>query len=177
MVGGEMNAKFSDLLVDLADKCLGRGQIQYDHRLSGSYSGYSEEWTITGLVDWYFTVLTYPYGDVSGNGTVILNRSGTADQCTFSGSASINVTISGTLEADDQAYLWLNLEIEEDWPGYSLTYICPDNVVVDVPQPAVGKQSYSLRLLLQEGWTESRPVNVAPVSGTFTYIMHITRLP
>ena len=177
MVGGEMNAAFSDLLVDLADRCLGRGQIQYDHRLSGSYEGYSEEWTITGLVDWYFTVLKYPYGDVSGNGKVELSRNGTAADCTFSGTASINVTISGTLEADDQAYLWLNLEIEEDWPGYTLTYYCPDNVVVPSPQPAIDKQSYSLRLLLQEGWTESRPVSVSPVSGTFTYIMHITRLP
>ncbi len=177
MVGGEMNQAFSDLLVNLADKCLGRGQIQYDHSLSMSYLSYTEEWTITGLVDWYFTVLSYPFGDVSGNGTVVLNRNGTAEDCTFSGTASINVEVSGTLEADNDALLWINLELEENWPEYNLTYLCPDNVVVDSPQLALGKQSYSLRLLLQEGWTESRPVTISPVSGTFTYILHITRLP
>jgi hypothetical protein len=176
MVGGEMNAAFSDLLVDLADRCLGRGQIQYDHQLSMSSSGYTEQWTLTGLVDWYFTVLTYPYGDVSGSGTVILTRNGTGGECTFSCTASINVEVSGTLEADNDALLWINFELEEDWPELIYTWVCPDGSF-DVTQSALGKQTVSLRLLLQEGWTESRPVTVAPVSGTQTYILHITRLP
>ena len=176
MVGGEMNAKFSDLLVDLADKCLGRGQIEYDHQLSMSSTGYTEEWTLTGFVDWYFTVLTYPYGDVSGSGTIVLSRNGTGGECTFSCTASINVEVSGTLEADNDALLWINFELEEDWPELIYTWVCPDGSF-DVSQSALGKQTVSLRLLVQEGWTESRPVTVAPVSGTQTYILHITRLP
>ncbi len=176
MVGGEMNAKFSDLLVDLADKCLGRGQIEYDHQLSMSSTGYTEEWTLTGFVDWYFTVLTYPYGDVSGSGTIVLSRNGTGGECTFSCTASINVEVSGTLEADNDALLWINFELEENWPELIYTWVCPDGSF-NVTQSALGQQTVSLRLLLQEGWTESRPVTVTPVSGTQTYILHITRLP
>jgi hypothetical protein len=116
------------------------------------------------------------YGDVSGSGTIVLTRNGTGGECTFSCTASINVEVSGTLEADDQAYLWLNLELEEDWPELIYTWVCPDGSF-NVTQTALGQQTVSLRLLLQEGWTESRPVTVTPVSGTQTYILHITRLP
>ena len=170
----QLSNDFSDLINDLGDKCLGRGQIEYDHIIS--FTDVNLNRTIKGFVDWSFTVFTYPFGDVSGNGVVELNGNGINYGCTLTESVSINVEVSGTLESDDQGLLWLNLELEENWPQHDMIGICPDDIVTSVTDPA-GHGFHTIRLLLQEGWTYTEPVVQTGVSGSYTYILHITQLP
>jgi hypothetical protein len=146
------------------------GWIEYDHTLTNTYGGFEQTVRVTGTIGIMSSAvaLTPQPSMYSGLGTATVSISGTADDCTISGSGSNNVSLSGNEFLGkiyfDTAETWYN-------PA-SFTVTCPDDDPVTIPLPSV-TINQKIEFPVEDGAVFEQPYIGAAGSGTYRWILHI----
>ncbi len=150
------------------------GSIEYYHELANDYEGFHEEISVSGTVP--FTCDNN--GNLSGTGTVGITVSGTIIttclESVFSGSATMNVTLTGSL-ANSQVIV----NLDEIWyvgspmaSGTSTDICNPDTQPFNFPLVEVAI-SHTLTFPNIDGYIIQRPYVGAGGSGYYSWTLTI----
>ncbi len=160
----------------LLNQCTNRFAIEYDYLQTVDYASFSHDIHVTGQV--LFSLPIYVVGDIgalqaTGQGTVNGTITGAADECTITGSFTINVVVEGELEADEMGQPWLNLRLNESWyASGQQTVVCPDESS-DLPLFPV-QSVQNVRLLMQDGYVLEQPH--LETQGHYRWTLHVLHL-
>jgi hypothetical protein len=146
------------------------GWIEYDHNLTNSYGGFEQTVRVTGTVGFLSSdaALTPQNSMYSGSGTAAVAISGTAEDCTISGSGSNDVSLKGS-EFLGKIYF----KTTETWYNpASFTVSCPEGEPMEVPLPTVTIDQ-KISFPLEDGAVFEQPYIGAAGSGTYRWILHI----
>lgn len=172
----ELMQDLNTAVTHLLNECTNRFAIEYDYLQSVDYGSYSEDIHVTGQV--LFSLPVYVVSDIeplqaTGEGTVSGTITGTAEDCTITGSFTVNVVVEGELDADEMGQPWLNLRLNESWyASGQQTFVCPDEST-DVPLiPAQSIQN--VRLLMQDGYIMQQPH--LQTEGYYRWTLHVLHL-
>jgi len=147
------------------------GWIEYDHTLTNNYGGFEQTARVTGNIGFNSSQVVAPGTQTamySGTGTALVAISGTADDCTISGSATNNVSLTGTEFLGS-----ITFTTTETWyVGGSFTVSCPDGGTQEVPLPSQ-TITQQIKFPVQDGAVYEQPYQGAAGSGTYKWILHI----
>lgn len=170
----------SELVDKVLNECTNRYTLVYNHNLSFNQMGIQQDNQVTGEV--VFTAPIYGAGDLgpikmNGSGTVAVTISGTMDKddetCTFSGSGKNLVTINGELVSDEMGNISISLDVGEQWYTESiLTVVCPDDEPTSQSLPPLPEQHFTLEFPYHDGAQITQP-NVGGLTGTYNWTLRI----
>lgn len=158
------------LLLSGCTPSIDSGWIEYDHTLTNSYGGFKQTIRVTGNIGFLnnAAALTPQSSMYSGKGTAAVSISGSAEDCTISGSGSNDVALSG-YEFLGTVYFYT----AETWyDPASFTITCPDSDPQTVPLPSATVNQV-IKFTLQNGAVYEQPYQGAAGSGTYRWILHI----
>jgi hypothetical protein len=145
------------------------GWIEYDHTLTNTYGGFEQTARVKGNVGFLSSdaALTPQTAMYSGAGKASVSISGTADDCTISGSGSNDVSLKGN---EFLGKIYFN--ITETWYNpASFTVVC-ESGSQEVPLPTV-TINQRISFPLEDGAVFEQPYIGAAGSGTYRWILHI----
>jgi len=174
MIGGTLETQMSDAEVQVSNRCMLTGTLEYNHDLTVTSAGYYHHETVTGSFPFSVNTMVEPMGAIQGGGSGSITLTGAAGECTYSGGGTINVQLGGVETVDQMGTGYLEFVLNESWycPG-SVINVCPNGTTaVQLPCTSV---SPTLRILLQDGVTSVQPFLAG--SGSYTYTLHITHAP
>ena len=166
LIGGDLGNQFADRVQDIWNRCAIRGCIQCDYAIS-LYESSSPDWFITGDIP--FHSLNTDFLSVSGEGTLIQKIYSQTD-CLLTGSGSNQVNLNGKVTADDQGYLWLDVDWTETWNTTNIwTMTCPGEAPVSRSELS-WTEKLPLRFLVAEGYQIIQP-------GQYIWTLHLFSMP
>jgi len=148
------------------------GYIEYDHTLTNSMGGFEQTIRVTGNIGFNSKAVA---GGVQtamyrGVGTLPVTITGTAEECTISGSATNEVSFDGTEFLGSIVF-----ETTEIWyVGGSFTVTCPEDEPQEVPLPSQ-TITQQIKFPVQDGAVYEQPYQGAAGSGTYRWVLHIER--
>ena len=94
---------------------------------------------------------------------------GNSDDCTWTKTGEVDVTVSGQLESNDITPD-LNITLKEEWL-YTLSTICPDaswtqNITIDA-------EPFSFLMPLVDGHTFTKTTTIRNVQTRISYTLHV----
>ncbi len=169
-----LSAQMSDLVTQVNNKCLLTGTLEYNHDLTISSGNNYHHEIVTGTFPFSVNTVVEPIGQIQGGGSGTITLTGAAGDCTYSGGGKINVTLGGEETVDEMGAGYLEFTLDESWycPGSIINY-CPNGTTSS--QLPCTEVTPKLRILLQDGVTSVQPFLMG--SGSYTYTLHITRVP
>lgn len=166
LIGGDLGNQYSVRVQEIWNRCAIRGCIQCDYAIS-LVEGSASDWFITGEIP--FHSLNTDYLSVTGEGTLAQKIYAQTEDCLVTGSGTNQVTMDGKVTADNQGYLWLEVNWTENWNiTNSWTMSCPDGSVTRSEPPYTLK--FPLRFLAVEGYQIVQP-------GQYVWTLHLFNMP
>jgi len=166
MIGDDLGNQYSTRVQEIWNRCAIRGCIQCDYAISLD-AGPTPNWFITGSIP--FHSLNTDYLSVTGEGTLTQKIYSQTD-CLVTGSGSNQVVMDGKVTADNQGYLWLEIDWTENWnTTNSWTMTCPDGPPVTGSEPP-WTEKFHLRFLAVEGYQIMQP-------GPYKWTLHLFSMP
>lgn len=152
------------------------GTIVYDHNATSAYVGFSQQITVSGSVPFSCD----DNNNITGSGSLTILVNGNLDSgcdvCNWSGSATMNVTLSGALVASI-----VTIQFDEIWyvgsPAVSGT--CEDTCVVppDISVYSYPLQEAAITHTIQfpdiNGYTIVSPASGAATTGNYSWTLSI----
>jgi hypothetical protein len=176
-VDGDLGAEFDSRLEDIASHCFYDGTIEYGHHFIFSYSSYYEVIDVTGSVPFHINPYYSESNAVYGGGSTHDAFSGTADDCTITGSGENHVILSGSFLEDIPGSQHFQVDFDESWYVSSiLTLICPDEDPESNAVPPT-HDTFSIEFPFHDGYVEQQPFIGQGGTGTYTWTLHITHQP
>jgi hypothetical protein len=177
VVGGELESRIQDRVIEIVNRCNLRGEIEYDHHVICTDGDHSTDTRIVGWIPFYVNTLVEPYNTITGGGTAKATIHGPQAECYMSGSGTHRVNnISGELNVDQQGIAWLEMTLDETWWETSTIYVtCPDpdnNGAFQMPSVRFPTQ---VRFLVADGYKFTLPD--FDCAGSYNYILHIIHQP
>lgn len=160
----------------LLNQCTNRFEVQYDYMQKVGYGEFQQQIRVTGKVP--FSLPVYGVSDVenlqaTGQGTVSGTISGVAGECSISGNFTVDVTVTGELQADDAGLPWLALQLHEKWYSSGRQTITCDDGSSNVPLPPI-QSVQNVRLLMQDGYVFEQPHAVT--EGYYRWTLRVLHL-
>jgi hypothetical protein len=176
-VVGDVEEQFTERVNEIGSHCFYTGYIEYGHQFVFSYSNYNENISVTGNVEFHINPWITSSNAVYGGGTTYDAISGTANDCTITGSGENRVILSGTFNGEELGSESAQINFKEDWYTSSiLTLICPKHDPSSGSIPST-HNSFSIDFPLQDGYVEEQPFIGQGGTGTYTWTLHITHQP
>lgn len=177
LVGGELESRIQDRVIEVVNRCDLRGEIEYDHQIRCTDPDRYTDTRITGRIPFYVDTQEPPFGAIHGGGEAKVTISGSQEECwlTASGIHRVN-DITGELKADHQGIYWLEMTLNETWYESTTIYVtCPD------PENNSHGQMYSftyptqVRFLVEDGYTATMPD--LECAGSYRWRLYIIHQP
>ena len=166
LIGGDLGNQYSARVQEIWNRCSIRGCIQCDYAISLD-EGSTSNWFITGDIP--FHSLNTDYLSVTGEGRLTQKIYSQTD-CLLTGSGSNQVVMDGKVTADNQGYLWLEVDWTENWNiTNSWTLTCPDGEPLTGSEPS-WTEKFPLRFLAVEGYQIMQP-------GQYVWTLHLFSMP
>lgn len=166
LIGGDLGNQIADRVQEIWNRCSIRGCIQCDYAISLDESS-TPNWFIKGDIP--FHSLNTDYLSVTGEG-ILTQKIYSQTDCLLTGSGSNQVVMDGKVTADNQGYLWLEVDWTENWDiTNSWTLTCPDEEPVTGSEPP-WTEKFPLRFLIDEGYQIMQP-------GQYVWTLHLFSMP
>jgi hypothetical protein len=177
VVGGDLNARIGERVIEIVNRCALRGEIEYDHDVTCTDADRNTHTRIVGRIPFYVNTQVEPIAAISGGGTAVVTITGAQEECYLSATGVHRVnSISGELKADQQGIYWLEMTLDETWYESTTVYVtCPDpDNNSQGPMPSFSAPTL-VRFLVQDGWKYTLPA--IDCDGSYNWILHIIHQP
>jgi hypothetical protein len=177
LVGGELESRIQDRVIEVVNRCDLRGEIEYDHQIRCTDPDRYTDTRITGRIPFYVDTQVPPFGAIHGGGEAKVTISGAQEECwlTAGGIHRVN-DITGELKADHQGIYWLEMTLNETWYESTTIHVtCPDPENNSHGQMPSFTYPTQVRFLVEDGYTATMPD--LECAGSYRWRLYIIHQP